>query len=608
MVQTPRKAGPERRVRLAEVMLLAALLAFGGTAAVADDKAPPAEGTIAHIRLSGFVHESPPEFILLDDPDRMRLSGWLRRLARARNDANVKAVALEIGTPQLTWAQAQELADAVRRLDRVKPVYTYFGQGGFAQFLIASAGRELAMEPSSELGLVGLGAELLFFRGVLNRLHLEPQMIQIGRFKGSAESLTDTKPSQEMLDSLNGILDDLYGQFCGAIAAQRGIDLATVKKTIDRGPIPAPAALEAGFVDKLVEKLDWREHVQASLAPGKDVPDQWVARYGQSPRTEGDLSSPFAMLNLLLGMGKTDPIRDPTIAVIHADGIIVSGLSGDGMLGQKLAGARTLIRCFREVADDDRIKAAVLRIDSPGGSALASEWIYQAVRKCAAKKPVIVSISQTGASGGYYIAVGAKTIFADPAAVVGSIGVVSGKIATAGLLDWIGITRHELTRGRNAGLWMSRAWNEREKAVIRRLAQRTYDTFLRRVAQSRAGKIKDIGRVAEGRIFTGRQAVANGLIDAEGGLNDAIEAAKETAGLDAAHYLMLPRPRTLFDLLSGREAALRPFAQSWQQTMLARAGASSTGVAYLVNLARLFSRESVLAAVPYYFGLQAPSR
>ena len=573
----------------------------------------------AHIRFSGEVLDGPPDFSLFGDSyTQMTLRDWLHRLAEARQDRTIRAVALEVQRPQMNWAQAQELADAVRRLNAVKPVYAYLTSGGAMEYIVASAAREVAMEPTGTLQITGLGAELLFFRGTLDWLGIEPQLIQIGRFKGAAEPLTHTGPSKELLEMYNGLLDDLYDQLCGQIASHRKLEVPAVQKAIDAGPLSAEEARQFRLVDRCVPKADWRQHVEKTIET-ETRPVAWRQDYARKSAQALNLSNPFSVLKAMFGEPQEQEVVDPTIAIVHADGVIVSGQSGSGLLGQRMAGAKTLTACFDSIAEDDRIKAVIFRINSPGGSALASELICQAVERCARKKPVVASVSGVAASGGYYVAVGAPIIVADPSAITGSIGVVSGKFAISGLLEKLRIGRHELTRGRNAGLGMSRPWTDEEQAVIRKGAQRTYDVFLRRVADSRGERIKDIEGVAEGRVFTGRQAVASGLVDKLGGMREAVLVAQKLANLQESHFITLPRPRTLMELLSteaddAAAASEGLLLLSRRPGLAAEAGlpaapvlaklAQSPGLLYLLNLVQLFQDETTLAAMPHYLSVR----
>jgi len=564
---------------------------------------------VAHIRLSGPVLESPGAFQLFGrlQPDRT-LSGWLRRLSRARKDGAIKAVAIEIDSPRMNWAHAQELADAVERLDSQKPVYVHIASGGALDLIVASAGRQVAMEPAGTLNLTGVGVEMVFFRGTMDLLGIEPQMVQIGRFKGAAEPLTRTQPSAELLQASRWLLDDLYAQLCEQIARQRGLETSQVAEAIDNGPLSAQAARDFGLVDRLIPKADWEQQLEEALTE-EDQPVVIQHGYARSKPPSVDFANPLAVLRFLAKGAERQEIKDPTVAIVHADGLITAGHSGEGLFGQPLVGAKTLRRIFQELAEDSRVKAVVFRVDSPGGSALASELIYQSVARCGRVKPVVTSVGQMAASGGYYIAVGGETIVADPSAMIGSIGVVGGKLAISGLLEKLGVTTYSLTRGRHAGMWMTRPWTQEEEQTVRRLARRTYELFVRRVAESRAGRVADMADIVEGRLFTARQAQELGLIDRVGGLREAVAAATEAAGIKRCHFITLPRPRNLLDLLTGEEAdaspgAGRPALPGGAEEVLGGLAEVSSGLTkgwvYLLNVARLWERETVLTALPYY--------
>ena len=556
---------------------------------------------VAHMRLGGAVLDSPPGFNLFGDGGYMTLRDWLQRLAKARNDDAVAAVALEIDQPEMSWAQAQELADAVRRLNETKPVYAFVTEGGASEYLVASAAREVAMEPMGTLMITGLGAELTFFRGTLNLLSIEPQMIQVGKYKGAAEPFDRTEPSPELAGEYNKILDDLFDQLCGQIARQRKLKFDQVRQAIDTGPFCGEPAAKCKFVDRLITRTDWQKDL-TQKATGKLC--QWTADYGQKPPVTLDLSNPFALLGAL-GRSKGEEVRDPTIAIINCNGMIVDGVGGEGLLGGSMVGSRTLVKCFQEMADDNRVKAVIFRIDSPGGSALASEMIYQAAKACAAKKPVIASIAQTGASGGYYVALGAKTIYADSCGLVGSIGVVSGKLAFKGLMNKVGITTTEMTRGANAGLMLSRPWTDREKEIMRTIAEKVYGVFTARVQESRGKKIGKIEDVAQGRIFTARQACANGLVDQVGGLREAILAAQAAANIDTSYFITLPKPRSLLEMMSSGGDAITPIAPaSAEMAILSRLAKHSPGLVHMLNLADLLGKESVLAVMPHHVAVK----
>jgi protease-4 len=612
-------AGTDRKIEKPDKEPAAAEPAHGKRAPAVKEKvalkpkaaAKESRPQIGHIRVSGLVLSSPPEFTLFPgQASGTTLREWLRRLAKARNDSRIHAVALEIDGPAMSWAQAQEFADAVRRLNAVKPVYAHVTYGGAVSYLVASAAREVSMDPAGALVIPGLAAELMFYRGTLDWLGIQPQMIQIGRYKGAGEPFSRTGPSREFQQQYDEVLDDLYDQLCGQIARQRRLTVPHVKHVIDEAPLDAQGALKYRLVDRLVAKGDWAGQVLKKVSARRKRSAAWLAHYARKSPKQMDFSNPLQLLGVLFGGRAEQEVREPTVAIIHADGMIVPGQSGESLWGLRLVGARTITKCFRQVAEDERIKAVIFRINSPGGSGLASEMIYQAARKCAAKKPVIASIAQIGGSGGYYIALGAPKILADPSAITGSVGVLSGKLALTGLLKKIGITTHEFTRGRNAGLGLTRAWNEREQAAVRRLAQRTYDQFVSRVRVSRGRRVKDVSAVVQGRIFTARQAVHNGLIDGVGGLREAFLAAQTAAKLKQHYILTLPKPRTLIDMLYGGETFAPPLPTSPEAGALRRLTSQvpallavrperRAGLAYLLELSRLMEREVALAAMPY---------
>lgn len=603
------------RIVLAATMTAAAWLPTAGAqtqsipattqAAPAEPPATqPAHRAVAYICLQDEILDSPPDFSLLGDANRHTLRDWIRRLTRARNDAAITAVALEINNPVMTWAQAQELAASIRQLNEVKPVYAFLTSGSAKEYLVASAARHVSMEPSGLIEITGIGAELMFYQGTLDLIGVKAQMIQIGRYKGAAEPMTRNKPSPEMIDMYNWLLDDLYDQMCSQIAQQRNLKVDLVKDAIDAGPLAADEAHGRKFVDELVESIDWPDFINRRLA-GEDADDvEWREEYGAEPAPSIDLSNPFALFKLLAGQAQTPEIIDPTIAIVHVDGVIVSGKGGESILGERMAGDKDIVEALEEVRTNERVKAVILRVNSPGGSALSSELIYQAVARCAKDKPVVASISDIGASGGYYVAVGAPTIYADGAAIVGSVGVISGKLALSGLMEKIGVTTYEITRGRNAGLEMSRAWTAEEQDVIRRHADKTYNLFVKRVAASRGRKIRELDSVTQGRVFTARQGAANGLVDHVGGLREAVLAAASAAGVQSPRYISLPRPHTLLDVLAGPTGVRAPAAPSAELLTLRQLVRRSPGLRYLAALTSLLEQETILAAMPYYLSIR----
>jgi protease-4 len=569
-----------------------------GIAAQADQ--PP---VVAMMKLRGELLSSPPAMELFSEGRAGTLGQWLQRLSKARNDKDIAAVAIEIDSPAMNWSQAHELAGGIARLRKVKPVYVRLVHPSAADYIAASPATHISIEPSAEIDITGVAAEMMFLRGTLDLVGVQAQMVQIGRFKGAAEPLTSTQPSAELKGEITSLVDDLYEQLTSSIASWRQLAPEEVKAAVDDGPLTAQAAAKARLVDAAMDRRAWERHLHSKI--GREGLLSIEENYGLPRRAEIDFSNPFAMLRSIMRASEQKRFDAPAVAIIHIDGVITGGISGETLLGGKVSGARTLVRVMREVAQDPRYVAAVIRIDSPGGSAPASELIYQAVRELSDAKPVVASIGETGASGGYYVALGAPRIYADPSAVTGSIGVVGGKLVFEKLMDKIGLATFSVTRGRNAGLELSRAWTQRELDVVRTLAQRTYDLFVKHVAESRGNKIKNVDSVAQGRVFTGRQAVRNGLVDAVGGLHEAFESARRTSGHDNVSIVYLPRTRTLADLLTGdaeeedmRMPALGAAEGPAMLAILAQAARDNGVARHLLSLLELLGRERMMAIMP----------
>jgi protease-4 len=302
-----------------------------------------------------------------------------------------------------------------------------------------------------------------------------------------------------------------------------------------------------------------------------------------------------------------EPTKGPTVALIYAQGTIVDGTGEGGLLDEGGVGSETMREAFRTAAKDDNVKAVVIRIDSPGGSALASEVMWQAARRVAKDKPVIISIGGMAASGGYYLASAGDYIFADPSAIVGSIGVVGGKFVLKDLYEKLGLSTEEFSKGRNAGLYSSsKVWDEKQRELIKKSMTQVYEQFTDRVMTTREGKIKDIDQVARGRIFLADEAKNLGMVDELGGLEKAIAFAAGKASLEASKFevLTLPAPRTLADMLEGSKTELASPVRinvqlSADSILLALPPAARKHVAQQLQFMKLLERRSVVLMTPF---------
>jgi protease-4 len=395
---------------------------------------------------------------------------------------------------------------------------------------------------------------------LLDKLSIDADFIHVGAYKGAAEPLTRDAPSKEMEETLGAILDRRYLSMVEDIAAARRIDPAAVKGLIDTALFPADHAKAARLVDEVVSWEAFRDSVKAPWTKLEIEPDD----------NKDQLQSMVKIARFLGAMPPDRPFGDH-IAVVYALGDIKDG-NGDGVLGarQEIA-SHTLVAALRALTADDSVKAVVLRIDSGGGSARASELIWATVEQLKAKKPVIVSMSDVAASGGYYIAAGATKIFAHANTLTGSIGVVGGHVAPAAALAKLGVNTFPMGRGKHATMMASlKPWSDDEKAIMRRHMESIYNTFVGRVAAGRKKTVEQIMPIAQGRVWTGAKALELGLVDEIGGLDAAIAEARKLAKVDADIALeVYPPAPTLRDVLAGWGQVHTPLGMSAEATLLA---------------------------------------
>ncbi|MCG3177736.1 MAG: Protease 4 [Phycisphaerae bacterium] len=554
-------------IRMAAIAMVcaAALAAPQGEA-----QAQQAAKSVAHIKVSGQITEGPAMFDLFARRDAQTLRSYLDRLAKAAGDKSLDAVVLTIENPQMGYSQMIELRSAVRKVrDAGKPVWVYMESAEAPQYVLATAGDQVWLAPAGGLDLVGLRMEMVFIKSLLDKIGVQADLLQVGEFKGAREPFTQDKPSPELTGELNRMLDGLWDRMARDIGEGRGLKKGEVEKLIDDGPYLADDALKARLVDQVGTRAQMTEALGKRL--GGEV--NYDSRYGLPQRGLGiDLSNPFALFKLLMTKGPA--VASPNrVALIYVDGMIVSGESKEGLLGGHTCGSESLRKAIERARNDEGVKAIVVRIDSPGGSALASDVIWQAVKRAAKVKPLVVSVGDMAASGGYYIASAGPVIFAQPTSLVGSIGVVGGKVVIGPMLAKIGVSTATLSRGVNANLMsMDRPFTDAERARVQKLMERIYGQFVEAVKEGRGQKIKDIDKVARGRLFLGAEAMDNGLVDREGGLADAIRFAAGQAKLDAFDIEVLPKPKTLLDLISGSLSGQAAVADWARQVLTMQAG------------------------------------
>jgi protease-4 len=546
-----------RRLRVLLVPL-AALVAFLAAAPV---HAAGGGVTLAHIKLSGELDESPTAPDPLTGSAGENFKSKLDRIKKAKADKSIQGLYLHIDNAAIGWGKLDELTRALADFRKSgKKVFAYLDSADTKDYLLALACDEVCLPESGTLMLTGLRAEVTFFKDLFDKIGVKADLLAMGEAKTAAEPFTRTSLTDASRKQLKGVLDDHFdNDLVARIVKARPAKKFTkeqVEKIIDEGPYTAKQALKLGLIDRVAYADTFQDDLKKVL-DAKEV--TVVKNYGQAKSEEIDLGSLTGILKLLSAMsGPKTPASStkPKVAVIYAVGTITTGKGGLSLLGLQSVGSDTIIEAIRQAEEDKTVKAIVLRVDSPGGSALASDLMWNELVKC--KKPVVASMSDVAASGGYYISMGAKKIYAEPGTLTGSIGVVGGKLAVGGLYENVGLKTEVLSRGANAGiLSIQRPFSDSERKAMTALMADIYDQFLDKALEGRkrAGKKMtrdELVKLAGGRVWTGRQAKENGLVDELGTLDDAIADAWKLAEMPAdkePELLILPKPRSLLDSL-----------------------------------------------------------
>ncbi len=467
-----------------------------------------------------------------------------QRMRSLAEDPNLVGVLLRFSDLDLSFPDALELRDALAELrEGGKRLLCHSLGTSNVEYLVMTACEQIVMAPLGQLAITGPAAMPVHLRPLLTRFGVIADFLHVGAYKGAAEPFTRDAPSPESTEVLGQILDRHYQTMIDVIAADRRLPRQEVAALIDQGLYTPAQAVAAKLVDRVASFEELRAlEVQAPWQVEKLDED--------SQRAADDPTQAMTSLMRFLGVQPVVRPSEPHVAIVYALGNIVDG-SGEGVLGarQEIAAA-TLVPALRVLTEDDSVKAVVLRIDSGGGSAQASELIWQAVSALRAKKPVVVSMSDVAASGGYYIACNATKIFAEPDTLTGSIGVVGGRLAVGAALAQQGVRTYPVGRGKRATMMTSlTAWSAQERAVIQTLMEDVYSTFVGRVAAGRKKPLEEIKAIAQGRVWTGAKAKELGLVDELGGLDEAyVEAARLGNVPMSAAVEIYPPSMTLRDL------------------------------------------------------------
>jgi protease-4 len=550
---------PAGKSNVASAILYSAVLALGLAAtsarAALDEQADTSTGTnrniIAVFRLDGLLTETSAEeaFPMFNSPTTS-LRELVQRLGKAAQDAAVKAVVIQPDAAALGMGQIEELNQALARIrSQGKDVFVQADSLEQGQYVLACAASRISVVPTGTVAIPGLNGSSLHVRGLLDKMGVKPDFLTEGAYKSAAELFMREQPSPEADEMMNWLMDSWFTSMKDQIAQGRKVDAAKAQGWLDSGLFTAEQAKAAGLIDAVEHHDDFEAMLKGKY--GNDI--VFDKKYARQDQTDIDFSSPFAFLKIwaeLFGGGKKIEAGKPAVGVVYVDGPIMNGRGAASPFGAGTIAYGTDIReALEKAASDDSVKAVVLRIDSPGGSATASEIILDATRRVKAKKPFVVSMGDVAGSGGYYVACGADTVFADATTLTGSIGVVAGKLATTEMWNKIGITFKEYKRGQNSGLFSSDdVFSDSERARMRSFMDDTYGVFKKHVTDIRGSRLKKpIDDLAGGRVYTGEQALKLGLVDRLGTMNDAIVFAAAAAKIKDYDVRVLPKPKNFLE-------------------------------------------------------------
>lgn len=509
------------------------LLAASALAASAAEETKP---VVAVYDLEGVISESgraETSLLGLDLGAERPLTTFdlTRSLEKAAADPNVKAVVVDADGAKLGLAQIQELRNrlgAVRQAGKDVWIYSEQLQNGTA--LLGSAANHFVLMPEADCSFSGIHAESMYFKGLLDRLGVAADVIHIGDFKSFGENYYRTGPSDFAQKQEEELIDSIFNRIVNDVAEGRKLTPAKVRELVDLGTMTAADAKNAGLADETLHRTDFNAKLKQTYAGAKFDPAY------ELPDLDGpEITGMMDIVKLMFSEGKKTKARKDYVAVVALEGDITD---------ESIAPVRAEILKLRK---DDKAKALVLRVDSPGGSALASEVLWEATDEWKATgRPFAVSMGGVAASGGYYVSAGADRIFAESGTITGSIGVVGMKFVLGGAMEKLGITTHTTQRGKNAGVMsMAHAYTPEEADLIRKSMLQVYGTFKKRVTDGRKDKIKgDLEALAGGRVYSGAKALEIGLVDELGGLGDTIHWAAKQAKLETGEARLTPEPKS----------------------------------------------------------------
>lgn len=524
------------------------------------------------IKLEGRLDDYSPSIPFLEFfPERtVSLYDTWMNLRKAARDSRIKAVVIKFGMLEADWAKMEELRQSVLTFrESGKPVIAYFEESPEAdkEYYLATACDRIFLHPLGWLGINGLAAYVPFFKGTLDRLGIKAEFEHIEEYKTAYNQFTESGFTPAHREMLLSIYEDIFNYYLKEIALARNKSPEEMRQLIDKGYFKGKEAVASGLVDELAyeDQIFQKSNLE---------------RYRELTRITNEKYAKVRPEGLGLNMGKK-------VALIFASGTIISGSAEQVALGSETFG-----RWLRAAVKDKSIEAIIVRVDSPGGSAVGSDIIWHELVKARAEKPVIISMSGLAGSGGYWLSLGGHRIIAQPQTLTGSIGVIAGKFSFEGLMQKLGLTADRLVIGKNADAFsIYRSFTPEERKILREEIGYIYEQFLERVATARNLPLEEVERLGRGRVWTGHQARELRLVDELGGLFQAMEAARELTGISPDTELRLavwPARRSLWDLILGRK------------TELTGVGSTIELLSRFRKTMEIFSRARVWALMPFW--------
>ncbi len=543
------------------------------------------------LSIDGVIKDEVHSVPFFGSNRKKSLRNLLIIIKKAEENSKIKGIILKINSPIIGFAKLQEIREALQRFrQKGKTIYAFSETYSNINYLLASVADKLYISPQGNVELTGIALELVFFKNTLDLLGIKANFHQIGDYKSASEPYTHTESSEFQKSSINQLLDGLYQELVLTVSKSRKIPVKKVKTIINRGFYTAEEAQKVKLIDDYIY-----EDVFFDMVKKKGI--VLVNYYDRTKRRKKRSG-----INIFTLFSKSKPAkksRSPKIAVVFTQGVIMSGRSRVGLFESEAVGSGDFVRIFRQLRQNPLIKAVIIRIDSPGGSALAADVMWREIKLLSKAKPVIASLSDVAASGGYYLAMACPTIVANSTTITGSIGVVGGKFNLKGLYDKIGLKKEIFKRGQHADLFSDyRDWTPQESELILKLMKHTYKTFVSKAAKGRAMSFKKMDKIAQGKIYTGTQAFRIGLVDKIGGLDQAIDMARKKVKDSKRNFEVVsyPEKRTFMDYLKANLKLKTQLVYQFRELQ------TSLGPVlwYFQYAQRIVSKERIALLVPFF--------